>query len=103
MVDQSADCPEAAKPATVRLVDVVVVTCLLIVLKLQSPPRSDWLINQSADCPEADARHGQTGRYGCSKWGGVRSGWSIEVVVTSLPIVLKPEPATARLEVDDLN
>ena len=26
-----------------------------------------------------------------------RSGWLIEVVVTSLPVVLKPKPATVRL------
>ena len=51
--NQSADCPEAVKPATVRLVEI-----------------------------EVDVRGG---------------GWRIEVVVTSLPIALKPKPATVRL------
>jgi hypothetical protein len=50
------------------------------------------LLDQSADCPEAEARHGQT-RSGLKWW---MDGWGY---LTSLPIVVKPKPATVRLEV----
>ncbi|KUM56195.1 hypothetical protein ACN42_g11028 [Penicillium freii] len=86
---QSADCPEAIKPATVRLVNF-----LPIVLK-PSPPRSDWLrLLESADCPEAvKPATVRLVDIGDLMWRGS----------TSLPIVLKPEPATVRLvDVGDL-
>ncbi|KAJ5282046.1 hypothetical protein N7505_000026 [Penicillium chrysogenum] len=68
---------------------------------------SRWLIgggDRPADCPEAEARHGQAGS-GCSRWigRGDSSRWIVVVdsCLTSLPIVLKPKPATVRLEVGD--
>ncbi|KAJ5942406.1 hypothetical protein N7516_002574 [Penicillium verrucosum] len=51
--NQCADCPEAVKPATVRLVGIE--------LGGGSRGMKDRSgCNQSADCPEAEARHDQT-------------------------------------------
>ncbi|KAJ5265300.1 hypothetical protein N7524_006318 [Penicillium chrysogenum] len=102
LLDQPADCPEAeARHGQTRsglsrwFIGVV---------------DGSGLLDQSADCPEAEARHGQTGsglieanqtaRHGQA--GIVARGWLIKLdYLTSLPIVLKPKPATVRLEVVD--
>ncbi|KAJ5842209.1 hypothetical protein N7534_012039 [Penicillium rubens] len=99
--DQPADCPEAEArhgqtgSGYSRVVDRSdYLTSLPIVLKPKPATVRLEVVyrDQPADCPEAEARHGQTG-----------SGYSRVVdrsdYLTSLPIVLKPKPATVRLEV----
>ena len=69
LIDQPADCPEAVKPATVRLVLIHRIGWMGVLDKWLHwmDGSSKWLIDQSVDCPEAEARHGQTD-CGCSKW-----------------------------------
>ncbi|KAJ5230064.1 hypothetical protein N7489_010772 [Penicillium chrysogenum] len=88
--------------------------CLIEVLPIVLKPKPATVRlevgDRAADCPEAEARHGQTGR-GLSRWligGGDRPADCPEAEarhgqtgrgLSSLPIVLKPKPATVRLEV----
>ncbi|KAJ5207354.1 hypothetical protein N7491_002013 [Penicillium cf. griseofulvum] len=61
-----------------------------------------WVFDQSADCPQAEARHGQTGvGLSCLVKVDNSGRWLIDIVARpSLSIVLKPKPATVRLEWD---